>query len=86
MKNKYCSINLQSSLYKTFTCLPALCPGGAPDKHLHEDFNGEYVVQKEWGWFANAFNCRISISASPHLNGKVSVDIEQFDALGWVYL
>jgi len=62
MKHKYCSVNLQNQLYKTFTCPPtAVCPDKAPAIHMHQDFESDHVVQKSWGWFNGAFNCRISI-------------------------
>jgi hypothetical protein len=53
---------------------------------MHQDYNQENADTLKWDWWSSAFNCRISISASPHLNGKLVVEIEKIDALGWVYL
>ena len=87
-KYRYCSYNLSHSRYRVFTCPPFNCPGagGRPGFYMHQELGKEHIVQQEWSWLENAYNCKIAISASPHLNGKIIVETEKFGSAAYVYL
>lgn len=87
-KYRYCSYNLNHSLYRVFTCPPFNCPGvlGQPEFYMHQELRKEHVIKRTWSWLENAYNCKIAISASPHLNGKIIVETEKFDSATYVYL
>jgi len=72
-KFRYCTTNVKQSVYKVFTCPPYECPGGTAYRHEHSELNTPVYTKKDWDWMQNAYNCKIAISASSKLNGKLIV-------------
>ena len=72
-------------MYKVFTCPSDGCP--AYTKYVHDDYNEDHNITKSWKDLSNAYNCKISITAEPSLNGKIVVEATKLtDASTYVYL
>mmetsp|Transcript_16769 Transcript_16769/g.25839 ORF Transcript_16769/g.25839 Transcript_16769/m.25839 type:complete len:197 (+) Transcript_16769:222-812(+) len=75
--HKYCSLNLDSGAFKVFTCPMENCPAGnSLVSQNHTKINE--IVHSSAKWSANerGYNCKVQISASPLVNGKLNVKVE----------
>mmetsp|Transcript_1967 Transcript_1967/g.2917 ORF Transcript_1967/g.2917 Transcript_1967/m.2917 type:complete len:249 (-) Transcript_1967:908-1654(-) len=66
----YCTSHLQYSIYKVFTCpMQDNCPSGGL-KHI-EHTEIESLVEDRVAWTDPGKFCKIKVSASSHMNGKM---------------
>ena len=87
MKYKYCTYNLEQSVYKVFTCPQDNCPDKLALLHTNEEFDKKERVYKTWDWWSTAYNCKISIRAAEGMNGKLMVQMTEVEnANAFIYM
>ena len=74
-------------MYKVFTCPLFGCQNQNKAIRVeHSSYNNESISYIEWGYFENAYNCKITHGASPLLNGRLTAEVEVKGASAYVYL
>lgn len=75
-KFRYCTQGVEQNVYRELTCMQVSCPkGNKPAIHRHDDYALIESEIMDWGIMSNAYQCRVVISASERLNGKLIVEI-----------
>ena len=83
---KFCTLGLTQDAYKSFTCPPKDCPDGDDRLYEHVEFLRKKTI-KTFKWWNSALNCKVAVTASSSLNGKLIVQITDVqNAQASVYL
>ena len=74
---EFCTYNLKESVYKVFTCPLFGCQNQNTAVIVqHNTYDKEITSFVEWGYFENAYNCKIIVGADPILNGSLTAEVE----------
>jgi len=76
----YCTTGITETSYKLLTCPQQLCPTEGAYTHEATEMNQEVLHSKNWNLKSDpGRHCKMVISASEKLNGKLIVNLKSVD-------